>query len=252
MKRSFHEDACMPETSISPAPEQTRPSAIQRATRVLQSVAFGTAWISSIFLCAGTLHWTRGWIFVSIYIASMAVLGLAIHRFNPGLIQARMKVRHKDTEPFDKGFTAAFVPLGVFLPCVAGLDVVRFHRPSMPVWTAPLGVTLFMLATAQMGWAMAVNPWAEKTVRIQLDRGQRVVRSGPYRFVRHPMYVGALAMFPAMACMLGSVWALAPAGLIVVLLLWRTAKEDSVLRRELPGYEEYATVTKFRLVPGIW
>ncbi len=242
----------MPETSISHPAEPARSPAMRKAIRVLEAGAIGTTWISSMFLGAGTLHWTRGWVFVSIYIAVMAVLGLVLHRLNRGIIEARMKVRYKDTEPFDRVFTAVFFPLGFFLPSVAGLDVVRFRRPSMPVWTASLGVMLFVLATAQMGWALAVNPWAEKTVRIQRDRGQRVVRSGPYRFVRHPMYVGALAMFPAMACMLGSLWALAPAGLIVVLLLWRTAKEDSVLRRELPGYEEYAAVTKYRLAPGIW
>ena len=99
---------------------------------------------------------------------------------------------------------------------------------------------------------MVVNPYAESSVRIQTDRGQTVVTSGPYRFVRHPMYVGIILMSLANPLVWGSAWALAMSGVLILLFLWRTAKEDQTLRRELPGYDEYAAQTRYRLLPGVW
>jgi protein-S-isoprenylcysteine O-methyltransferase Ste14 len=108
------------------------------------------------------------------------------------------------------------------------------------------------MAMALITWAMMANPHAETTVRIQTDRDHKAVTSGPYRIVRHPMYVGAILMYPAAALMFGSMWALAISGLIAILFVWRTALEDRTLRRELPGYEEFAALTRYRLIPGLW
>jgi len=99
---------------------------------------------------------------------------------------------------------------------------------------------------------MTVNRFAESTVRIQSERNHAVVSSGPYRIVRHPMYVGMFLMYPATAMMLGSGWAMAVAALILVLIVWRTVEEDRFLHRELTGYREYAALTRYRLVPGLW
>jgi protein-S-isoprenylcysteine O-methyltransferase Ste14 len=99
---------------------------------------------------------------------------------------------------------------------------------------------------------MLRNPHAETSVRIQAERDHRVVAAGPYGVVRHPMYVGLILLYVAQALILGSVWALVIAGLIAVLFLWRTAMEDQVLRKDLPGYEEYTSVTRYRLMPGLW
>jgi protein-S-isoprenylcysteine O-methyltransferase Ste14 len=89
-------------------------------------------------------------------------------------------------------------------------------------------------------------------VRIQEDRGHQVVTGGPYRYVRHPMYVGIILLFPCMALFLGSWWALVPASLIAILMVIRTALEDRTLRAELPGYAEYAQRVRYRLLPGVW
>src|SRR3954453_10940580 len=99
---------------------------------------------------------------------------------------------------------------------------------------------------------MALNPYAETTVRIQSDRGHTVISSGPYRLVRHPMYVGSSLMYPGTALMLASKWALLLSAVMAVLLLVRTALEDRTLRRELAGYEQYAVTTRYRLIPGVW
>jgi protein-S-isoprenylcysteine O-methyltransferase Ste14 len=99
---------------------------------------------------------------------------------------------------------------------------------------------------------MAVNEHLEATVRIQRDRGHRVVTEGPYRWVRHPAYVGALLGGLGAPCMLGSAWMLLPVALSAGLFVERTRREDALLQRELPGYREYAARTRSRLLPGIW
>ncbi len=242
----------MPVVSISQGQQQKRSTAAHRAILILRSVVLVSVWIAILFLCAGTLLWARGWLFMGTYVVTMAGVGWAAHHWNPGLIEARMNWRHRDTKRFDKIFTAINLPVVFCMPGVAALDVVRFHHGSTASWTAPAGVALFVLGCALVTWALAVNRWAEYTVRIQLDRGHRVVRTGPYGLVRHPMYVGALGMFPGMALMLGSRWALGMAAALMLLMVWRTGQEDKALRRELPGYEEYTATTRYRLLPGVW
>ena len=121
-----------------------------------------------------------------------------------------------------------------------------------PFWTVYPGIGGFIVSAVLITWVLVKNPHAESSVRIQKDRGHSVIASGPYRLVRHPMYVGLIQLHQSMALILGSMWAMALAGLITILFLWRTALEDQTLRQELPGYEEYATVTRYRLMPGIW
>lgn len=209
-------------------------------------------WIVMLFGAAGRWDWARGWIAVALYVGTMTALAVIVRRRNPTLMEARAKWRRADTKPFDKIILRILLPLGALQPAVAGLDAVRFRWSSMPVWTAYAGAFLFLLGMALITWTMSVNRFAEPTVRIQTDRGHTVVTSGPYRYIRHPMYAGTIPMYVATALVLGSLWALALAGVLAVLLVWRTALEDRTLRRELPGYAEYAARTRYRLLPGLW
>ncbi|HUK46918.1 MAG TPA: isoprenylcysteine carboxylmethyltransferase family protein [Terriglobales bacterium] len=220
--------------------------------RVLQAIASMALWIAATFAGAGRLNWTRGWICVALYAVTMSALAIIVGRKNPGLLQERMNWRRKDTKPFDKIFLLLLFFLAFAFPAVAGLDAVRFRWSSMSFVAVYPGAILFWLAAAAMTWALVVNPYAESTVRIQTERGHRVISSGPYHFVRHPMYVGMILMYPAMALILGSLAALALSGMIALLFVWRTVMEDRTLRRELAGYDEYARATRFRLIPGIW
>jgi protein-S-isoprenylcysteine O-methyltransferase Ste14 len=122
----------------------------------------------------------------------------------------------------------------------------------MPSWTLYPGAGVFVVSAAWITWVLVRNPHAESSVRIQRERDHTVVSSGPYRFVRHPMYVGLILLHVSIALVLGSMWTLALAGLFTILFLWRTALEDRTLRRELSGYEEYTQATRYRLMPGIW
>lgn len=138
-------------------------------------------------------------------------------------------------------------------PVVAALDARGGPTPTMPAWLWVPGVLLFAFHLVTVAWAMSANPHFEKTVRIQHDRGHRVIDTGPYQFVRHPGYMSTIVGFAlASPLLLLSWWAFVPAAACAACLVARTALEDRTLRTELPGYEEYAQRTRYRLLPGIW
>jgi protein-S-isoprenylcysteine O-methyltransferase Ste14 len=209
-------------------------------------------WVSILFASAGRLDWKRGWAATAVYVLTMMAIGALMRRVNPGLMSIRAKPKFKQTQSFDRVFYRIFLPLTYLQVAMAGLDAVRFRWLPLPLWCALPGVLLFVSAMGLIGWVMAMNRFAEATVRIQSERNHAVVSSGPYRIVRHPMYVGMILMYPATALMFGSGWAMAVAALILVLIVWRTALEDRFLRSQLPGYQEYAAHTRYRLIPGIW
>ncbi len=226
--------------------------AVQKLKRYLQVVTMMGVWAAALLGSAGRIGWLRAWICLATYSVTMGSIGLLVRRANPGLLAARSKFNRRETKRFDKFFFAVYLPLLMIQPVVAGLDAVRFRWSAIPFSMVYLGLILFAAATFLVGWTLMVNPHAESTVRIQSDRDHKVVTSGPYRMVRHPMYVGSILIYPATALILGSMWALAIAGVIDVLFVFRTALEDRTLQRELRGYKEFTQTTRFRLVPGLW
>jgi len=135
---------------------------------------------------------------------------------------------------------------------VAALDDGRFHWLPVPWWVCGIGYVLLIAGLAGMTWAESVNKFFEPTVRIQTDRGHRVIDTGPYAIVRHPGYVSGFLVFIGMPLSLGSLWALIPAILLCPLLVLRTIWEDQTLREELAGYEGYTQRVRYRLIPGVW
>jgi len=224
------------------------PATIKRMVTVL---AFTALWFGLLFGAAGRLEWPRAWIYAGFSLLGLALNSVVVLCKNPELIAERWK-RHKGTKRFDKVFMVLYVPTTIALPVVAGLDAVRFGWSALPGWTLWPGVLLLLLSIPPIAWAMATNPHLETTVRIQHDRGHKVITTGPYAIVRHPMYVGAILNLAGVPLVLGSAWAYVPAGLAVLIFLCRTALEDRTLRRELPGYEDYTQRTRYRLAPGVW
>jgi len=219
--------------------------------RLFQIVAFIAGWTALLFACAGRLDWPRGWICVAAYLIAFASTAVLVIRKNPAVIPARAKM-HRDAKGFDKLFTVVYAPLTFVVPAVAGLDAVRFGWSSIPNGTVWPGVILYLLAAVPIAWAMVTNPFLETQVRIQKDRGHRTVTTGPYRIVRHPMYVGVILQNISTPLVLGSLWTFVPAAAIIGLCVWRTALEDRTLRGELAGYADYAQQTRYRLLPGVW
>ncbi len=240
---------CSSEASLKVNRSSSRIGGLKRIAKFL---LMATVWAVVCFAGAGRLDWTRGWIYIETYVFAMTAVGVVVHRINPDLIEEREKLKGTNTQRFDKVFLALFLPLTFIQLMIAGIDAVRFHWLALPTWTAVPGVVLFLAAMALVTWTMVVNRFAEPTVRLQSDRGHKVVSAGPYRWVRHPMYVGFIVMYPASALILGSGWAMVVAGIVVILITWRTSQEDRFLCRELEGYREFAAETRFRLCPGLW
>jgi protein-S-isoprenylcysteine O-methyltransferase Ste14 len=220
--------------------------------RFVRHFSVTVLWIALAFAGAGRLDWKRGWMCTIIYVASVSATGLLLFLFNRQVLNARAHWKHDDTRGFDRTFMSIFFPLTLLQPLVAGLDAARFRWLPMPAWTIAPGVALCFLSTAIICAALLVNPFAETTVRLQSDRDHRVISAGAYRLVRHPMYVGLILLYPSLALMFGSGWAMIVAGAIAVAIVGRTAQEDRFLKSALPGYGDYARQTRFRLVPGLW
>ena len=230
----------------------TAPTRVRLLARAfVQFVLSAAIWGGLLFGAAGRLDWTRAWIHIGVWVVTLAINGAVLLALNPAILEHRTR-RRKIEQPFDKAFMAFFVPLALSLPVVVGLDVVRFQWSSLPLWTLYPAIVLHVLGDVLIVWAMLVNPFGEKTVRIQEERSHRVISTGPYRHVRHPMYAANVMLLTAIPLMLGSPWGFLIAGLMVLLLVARTVFEDRFLRRELPGYAAYAAETRHRLVPGVW
>jgi protein-S-isoprenylcysteine O-methyltransferase Ste14 len=220
--------------------------------RVILRAAIGLGiWGGVLFAAAGTIAWPRAWIQLALWLLTVAVNFSVLMRVNPAVVAARLK-GEPGSARFEKAMIPFFLVGAVALPVLAGLDAVRFGWSSPPLWTLWLGILLHAGGDAIMVWAMAVNPFLEKTVRIQTERRQEVVTTGPYARVRHPMYTGMIVLMAGLPLVLGSWWAFIPAGSLTLGLIIRMLFEDALLRRELPGYEEYACRTRRRLIPGIW
>jgi protein-S-isoprenylcysteine O-methyltransferase Ste14 len=204
-----------------------------------------------LFLSAGRLDWAAAWVFLGLYVLAILTLGVWAMRKNPDVINERGRIA-KNTKAWDKVLMTIYTLMLLVLLVVAGLDAGRFGWSAMLVAVQVIGFVGSGLAVALTYWAMSTNPFLSTMVRIQDDRGHRVVTSGPYRYVRHPMYAGTLVLWPCIPLALGSWWALIPGAVIAVIFVIRTALEDRTLQAELPGYAEYARHVRYRLLPGVW
>lgn len=169
----------------------------------------------------------------------------------PALLVERSQL-HEGTQRGDILLAVLMGYSSVILSVTAGLDRRFGWSPPMPP-ALPSGVAVIAaLGSLLTIWAMASNRFFSGVVRIQAERGHTVVTTGPYRYVRHPGYVGALLFIPATPLILGSLWTLVPAGVLIGAAILRTALEDRFLQTELNGYREYASRVRYRLVPGLW
>jgi protein-S-isoprenylcysteine O-methyltransferase Ste14 len=215
--------------------------------RVLSTLLFGLL----LFASAGRVDLERVWLYLGVVLLGELLTAAILAVANPGILQRRGKLA-ADAKTYDRVFVALFLALALVTPIVVGLDLGRGGDPRVPIAGLYAGLAVMLLSYLLAAWAMAVNEHFELLVRIQNDRGHRVVSSGPYRYVRHPGYLAAIAGSLATPPILGSFWAFAPAVAGALLLSVRTALEDRTLREELPGYQEYASRTRHRLLPGIW
>lgn len=198
-------------------------------------------------------NWWEAWVYAAIAIFGFTISRVLAARRHPDLIAERVRfLQQENTKSWDK-FLSPVVGLGSgFIPLVAGLDA-RFEWS--PAFSQPMKtLALFMILAGYFlgSYALIENRFFSSTVRIQTERGHKVVSSGPYRWMRHPGYAGALLTYLATPLFLDSIWAFLPAGFITMVLIIRTALEDKTLQAELDGYRAYASRVRYRVLPGIW
>lgn len=220
---------------------------ISRIVTVLSSLVFFGA---ILFVSAGRINWLEAWIFLGIYLAGVIANGVWSLRNNPEVLNERGRIG-KNAKSWDKVIGILYMVLLFAIYILAGLDM-RFGWSETPLWVKILGGAAFALSMALTFWVMTANTFLSTFVRIQEDRGHTTVTSGPYRFVRHPMYLGIVFMSLGMPLLLGSWWAIIPGVLNIGLFIVRTTLEDRTLQAELPGYKEYTRRVRYRLVPGVW
>lgn len=203
------------------------------------------------FIAAGSLNLGRAWLYFGIAAVTYFVSSLIFIKYNPGLINERAKER-ENTKSWDKLLLSLYLLIGFLgTHIVAGLDS-RFEWSSLDMIYIIPGAVLYIVAALIQIKAMLANKYFEATVRIQSDREQQVVKDGPYKIVRHPGYASVLLSFIAIPLMIGSLYALICTAAVFIIMFTRTALEDKMLQKELPGYSQYAKEVKFRLIPGIW
>jgi protein-S-isoprenylcysteine O-methyltransferase Ste14 len=212
---------------------------------------FGTLILGALlFIPAGRLDWTAGWICLIIMTAGFAAVTARVVQRTPSLLKRRAKAG-AGTPLWDFILVTLFQLLFMAILVIAGLEF-RLRGTELPLALQVLGILLLIASMLLLGWAMGENPHFESTVRIQHDQQHRVIDSGPYRIVRHPGYVAAILLTLGMALTLRSRWALVPALLSVILFVVRTAREDRFLQAQLPGYRDFTERTRHRLWPGVW
>jgi protein-S-isoprenylcysteine O-methyltransferase Ste14 len=228
--------------------ERKIPSKFSIIIRAIFTVFF---MLALIFVPAGTLKWSEAWIFLIFYFITASWSLIWMKRHSPGLLKERM-TRKKDVKRWDKKIMWAYLIVLIPLAILPGLDAVRFQWSSVPLIIKVAAFIGFLPASGIIFWTMRENAYLSDVVRIQEDRGHQVCTTGPYRFVRHPMYAGVILIMIFFPLFMGSLFSLIPAFIIVVLFLFRTSLEDRTLQEELPGYKEYAQTVRYRLIPGIW
>lgn len=174
--------------SVLESPQE--PDAMSRGKAIGYAIGLPLGLFGLLFLPAGTIGWRHGWVFVAVLVLAFGVSGLVVARVNPIIFRARSRFQ-PGTKSWDKALLAVILPAMVAILPVAALDAGRLHWSAVPPWAVARGYAALLAGIAVTAWAQAMNPFFEPGVRIQSERHQRVIDTGPYRFVRHPGYVSA-------------------------------------------------------------
>ena len=199
------------------------------------------------FLPAGTLNFWQGWVYMLVLIAPMSLVMPYLFKHNPELLRRRMQFKEKRVE--QKKIIYLSYPFFLLMFILPGLDR-RFGWSQAPVWVVLAADVLILLGYGLVFLTFKENTYASRV--IEVAEGQKVITSGPYAVVRHPMYVGALLMYFFTPLALGSWLGLIPALPLFPTILLRILDEEKALAQDLPGYSEYMRMTPYRLIPGVW
>lgn len=204
---------------------------------------------------AGTWYWWSAWILVGLWLLFALVMTIFLLRHDPALLAERLKLvpLQSEQKAWDKILMLLFFIAGIGLYIVPGFDVVRYEwSEPLPAWVRIMAMLAHLPCFVLLGWIMRENTYLSQVVKIDEERGHKVITTGPYAWVRHPMYTVVIILLFAVPLTLGSRFTLVLSLFMTVVLIVRTYFEDRTLHHELSGYEDYAKETTYRLVPGVW
>jgi protein-S-isoprenylcysteine O-methyltransferase Ste14 len=203
---------------------------------------------------AGDWRWTEGWVYSILFYVMCSGNLLYLHFKDPALLKERFgSPVQKEQKPWDKVVLLLFFLEFLVWFAIMPLDARRFHwSPVFPLWLRIAGALLLMLAMALVFEALRENTFAAPVVKMQKERGQRVISTGMYGVVRHPMYAGAVLLFISTPLLLGSVYGLAIGLPLIVTIAARSVGEEAMLKQELEGYSDYTKKVKWRIIPFLF
>ena len=220
---------------------------------LLEVLAEFAVFAALLFVSAGTLLWPAGWAFIALFFSFALAIVLWLAREEPELLAERMSSPIQRGQPlWDKVFVAAVMVLFLAWLILMPLDAVRFGWSEVPGWLQLMGALGMVLSFYIMFLTFRENAYLAMVVKVQQERGQSVVSTGPYRYVRHPLYASTLLFFPGSALLLGSWWGLMFCTVLLGLLVWRIPLEERMLENGLDGYNEYERNVRYRLIPHVW
>ncbi|MEC4746989.1 isoprenylcysteine carboxylmethyltransferase family protein [Methylomicrobium sp. Wu6] len=200
-----------------------------------------------LFLSAGTVRYWEAWVYLAIMLITTSLIVQYLLKNSPGLLERRMRMREKEPQQrWIIGFAWFWFVVTFLTP---GFDQ-RSTASDVPTVLVAIADIIVLMGYCVIFWVFRENPYASRVVEVESD--QRVISTGPYAMVRHPMYFGGILVYLATPLALGSYWALLPAVFIIPILVARIRNEESILARDLKGYRDYLKSTRYRLFPGIW
>ena len=205
--------------------------------------------IAILFWPAGTLKWTEAWIYIILQMSYSIFMALYFLKHNPEMIKTRMEMK-LPPKLWDKILLSLVVITMTSLMVLPGLDAVRYQWSTIPLYLEVMGFIGFLISSYWIFLIMKENAFLLKTVEIQ--KNQKTITTGPYKYVRHPMYSSTIIMAFSIALALGSLYTLIPAALVSITMIIRTHFEDKMLQKELKGYKAYTKKTKYKILPGFW
>ncbi len=206
-----------------------------------------------LFIPAGTIAWWEAWVFLGIIASVGSAAGLWFARHDPGLLRERLSSPLQAGQPvWDKTILSAFLLVYFTSFVIMALDAVRWQTSHMSLWGEVAGGVLILISYGLILRVFAENSFAAPVVRIQAERGHRLITTGPYAVVRHPMYGGAILFFLGTPLLLGSFYGLVFVPALTLLLAIRSVLEERVLAERFPDYTPYSEKVRYRLIPFIW
>jgi protein-S-isoprenylcysteine O-methyltransferase Ste14 len=217
---------------------------------IVQGV-FGTLlFVILIFWPAGTFKYWQGWVFLATFAASTVGFTVYLALFDKPLLERRLKAGPQYEREWSQKIIVSLVFIAFFASIMLPAFDYRYGWSPVAPWVSILGDVLMVLSFLFIFRVIRVNSFAASNIRVEHD--QKVIHTGPYAYVRHPMYAGAIWLFVGIPLALGSWWSLALIVPLMPVLLWRLLDEETILQRDLPGYTEYMRRVRFRLVPFVW